>query len=87
MESSPPIACQWNGCLSPAEKHAVFGRRVFDAQAEDISKPETPFITKHRDLCSKHLAELKMQYVDVVEMEIDICRDHSTPRRGRALSK
>jgi hypothetical protein len=83
MESSSPIACQWNGCLAEAEKHAVFGRRVFDARADDISKAKAPVLMKHRDLCRDHIAELKKQYVDVVVMELDTCRDHSTPRRGR----
>ncbi len=83
MENAAHIACQWNGCLAKAEKHAVFGRRVFDAKADDIRKAKGHFLTRHRDLCNRHIAELKTQYVDVVVMEVNQCRAHDTPQQGR----
>ena len=82
MEGTAPIPCQWNRCQESAVKHAVFGRRVFES-ADDREKADTPFITKHRDLCERHIYTLREQYVDVVLLEIDTCRDHSVPVRRR----
>jgi hypothetical protein len=73
MENAAHTACQWSGCIDPANKHAVFGRRLFDATVGDIKASRSRFLTHHRDLCDRHLKELKKQYVDVAIAELNSC--------------
>ena len=77
MNGTPHVVCQWNKCTDLADKHAVFGRRVFEAGPADS---QAPYLTKHRDLCNRHIDELKTQYIEVAVMEIGTCRDHAPPR-------
>ena len=76
MESVTHITCQWHQCRTQAEKHAVFGQRVFAAKLANISDDDAFSIARHRDVCGHHLAELRRQYVDVLSMEIGSCADH-----------
>ncbi len=76
MESVAHITCQWHQCQSAAEQHAVFGRRVFEVKTAHITGENALFVAKHRDLCGRHLAQLRLQYVDVVAMPLGSCCEH-----------
>lgn len=78
MESDVNINCQANGCVGPASMHVVFGLRVFEANA-DIHISEMPYSTEHLDLCSKHISNVRHQYVHVVEYELGDCPEHTNP--------
>jgi hypothetical protein len=57
--------CQWSSCTTEADKHVVFGRRMFDPNA-GIDPANAPEAREHRNLCQKHVEKLRSQYLFVI---------------------
>src|SRR6187399_3296848 len=72
-----PTVCQWSNCGARPSKHVLFGLRIFDSpKAPDI---DTPYILDHRDLCDRHVDEVRSQYFHVSVCELGKCAaDHVT---------
>jgi hypothetical protein len=79
MESAVKQKCQWKGCGSPAEKHAVMGTSVFEAP-DDVHTSKGPDTTQHFDVCEKHLELARLQYIHFHEYKLDECPEPAKDR-------
>lgn len=64
--------CDWSRCEAAAAKHAKFGNRSFGAGAI-VAAPGQNYTAIHRDLCAKHVEEVRVQYLDFAEFELGQC--------------
>ncbi|CAN5469305.1 hypothetical protein BH10ACI2_BH10ACI2_09100 [soil metagenome] len=64
--------CSWSGCATSARNHVRFGNRTFGV-AEILPAPDQNYTVIHRNLCDKHLEEVRQQYLDVRVFDIGEC--------------
>lgn len=76
MASESPIICQWSRCGEPATKHVRFGNRTFGTD-DILPSPAQNFTVLHRNLCEKHVDEVRSQYLEVVVFGVGDCRSCS----------
>lgn len=72
MESEIIKQCQWYLCEAAAEKHLVFGGRVFDAPT-DLHISDIPDAMQHLDVCGRHIELISLQYIHVTKFELGSC--------------
>jgi hypothetical protein len=72
MHEHPKIDCSWSRCDSPATKHLRFGNRTFGVH-EILPAPDQNYTVLHRNLCDKHVDDIRNQYLDVSIFEIGEC--------------
>ena len=72
MHEHPEIRCSWSGCTTLATNHVRFGNRTFGV-AEILPAPDQNYTVLHRNLCEKHLTEIKQQYLDVRVFDLGEC--------------
>ena len=77
--------CQGGVCNAIAARHVVFGLRFFEAPA-DIHVSEIPYTSEHLDLCSRHVGEVRRQYVHVVEYDLNGCPSDRCSRIKRSTT-
>jgi hypothetical protein len=72
MQEQIEIPCSWSQCDSAATKHVRFGNRTFGVH-DILPAPDQNYTVLHRNLCDKHVEEIKGQYMDVSVFEIGEC--------------
>lgn len=72
MHEHPDIKCSWSQCNAPATRHVRFGNRTFGVQ-DILPAPDQNYTVLHRNLCEKHLVDIRDQYLDVRDFEIGGC--------------
>ncbi len=72
MHNEIGTKCSWSRCEIPAMKHVRFGNRTFGVQ-DILPALDQNYTVLHRNLCEKHLADIRDQYLDVREFDIGEC--------------
>ena len=64
--------CSWSKCDVPASQHVRFGNRTFGV-VDILPAPDQNYTVLHRNLCEKHLNDIRDQYLDFQAFEIGEC--------------
>ena len=72
MHENQHTTCSWSGCSVPATKHVRFGNRTFGV-VETLPAVDQNYTMLHRNLCEKHVEEVRGQYLDVRVFDIGEC--------------
>lgn len=72
MQKQSEKPCGWSRCDVPVEKHVRFGNRSF-GPAGIMDAPNQNYTAIHRNLCAKHVNDVRAQYLDVEVFELGEC--------------
>lgn len=72
MHEHTELKCSWSKCESPATRHVRFGNRTFGVH-DIMPSLDQNYTVLHRNLCEKHVHEIRDQYLDVRDFEIGGC--------------
>lgn len=81
MHENHHISCSWTNCENPATKHVRFGNRTFGA-VEIMPAPDQNYTVIHRNMCEKHLEDVRLQYLDVSVFDIGECPSCAARRQA-----
>ncbi len=72
MHENHHMRCSWSKCEIPATKHVRFGNRTFGV-VDILPAPDQSYTVLHRNLCEKHLEDIRDQYLDFQVFDIGKC--------------
>jgi hypothetical protein len=80
--------CQWQrggACDAEAAKHVTYNYQALGVTDRDEISAQLGFSLHHADLCAQHLADLREQFGDVQERELNYPCTTQCPRTPAAV--
>ena len=77
MDSEKSILCEWHRCTTSSSSHVEFGLCFSEAEAVHLSGG--PYTSYHLDLCDRHTAQARLEYVHFSLSPLGVCSAKADP--------